>query len=67
MCGRLFGVLWILIGLVTIAMFTAGATNSLNAGITYYESGIKGKNVRYLYSMQSLLDLKLRYSSIATR
>ncbi|XP_031569206.1 uncharacterized protein LOC116303754 [Actinia tenebrosa] len=47
-CGRLFGVLWILIGLVIIAVFTAGATNSLNAGITYYESGIKGKHIGVL-------------------
>ncbi|KAK3727823.1 hypothetical protein QZH41_008242, partial [Actinostola sp. cb2023] len=44
-CGRLFGVLWILVGLVIIAMFTASTTNALNAGMSYYNSGIQGKRI----------------------
>ncbi|XP_048581924.1 uncharacterized protein LOC5511609 isoform X2 [Nematostella vectensis] len=46
--GRLFGVAWILIGLVIIATFTAAATSALDSGMTYYKSGVDGKTVGVL-------------------
>ncbi|XP_048575588.1 uncharacterized protein LOC5516852 [Nematostella vectensis] len=43
--GRVFGVIWILIGLVIIGTFTAAATSALNAGSTLYTNGPKGRRV----------------------
>jgi hypothetical protein len=39
--GRVFGVIWILVGLIIIAMFTATATNAL----TLINIGIDNKKV----------------------
>ena len=45
LCGRLFGVLWILTGLIVIAMFTASATSSLTLATVDTDFGIQGQKV----------------------
>ncbi|XP_031555996.1 uncharacterized protein LOC116292781 [Actinia tenebrosa] len=50
--GRVFGVIWILVGIVIVAMFTATVTNAL----TLINSGIENKKVAVLSSTGASID-----------